>query len=329
MDNDEEEEEHGGAGKPQAVVRELDVLLPKDGEDDLLHERQHHVNERAEPAPELPLALHPKLVAGALVRFRLLLLEQRGRRAATGRRGFAPASCPKGADDGVGRVLFNDVGGVNHVELFARVLSSEGQDRQLAARAVLQEVRDVQDLSVQCNPAIPFGGVLRDLLHRVARATASRRRGRTCPLVPLVHVVLVRAAGELGSRYLTREAAAREVLEGGWLHVRAHHVLSAVLAADAAEDHAVEERVPPKAVVPMDATRHLPGGVEPWDGLPATSPVRPPPERSLREVGFTSAPIMYLAQCLPLTRPKTTQSRREFPPRRLFPWTPPATSPAA
>merc|ERR1719382_197113 len=60
-----------------------------------------------------------------------------------------------------------------------------------------------------------------------------------------------------------------------------------------------------------------------------TSPVRPPPERSLRLTGLQSAPSMYLVAARPATRPKTTQSSSELPPRRLFPCTPPATSPAA
>merc|ERR1712159_713203 len=41
-----------------------------------------------------------------------------------------------------------------------------------------------------------------------------------------------------------------------------------------------------------------------------------------------SAPDMYLEAARPATRPKTTQSRSELPPRRLFPCTPPAASPA-
>merc|ERR1712050_666140 len=41
------------------------------------------------------------------------------------------------------------------------------------------------------------------------------------------------------------------------------------------------------------------------------------------------SPNIHLQAAFAATRPKTTQSRRELPPRRLFPWTPPATSPAA
>mmetsp|Transcript_152961 Transcript_152961/g.266631 ORF Transcript_152961/g.266631 Transcript_152961/m.266631 type:complete len:86 (+) Transcript_152961:59-316(+) len=37
----------------------------------------------------------------------------------------------------------------------------------------------------------------------------------------------------------------------------------------------------------------------------------------------------YRAAARPETRPKTTQSSRELPPRRLLPWTPPMASPAA
>merc|ERR1719492_498398 len=42
-----------------------------------------------------------------------------------------------------------------------------------------------------------------------------------------------------------------------------------------------------------------------------------------------SAPKMYLHAALPATRPKTTQSNKELPPKRLLPCTPPAISPAA
>jgi hypothetical protein len=37
----------------------------------------------------------------------------------------------------------------------------------------------------------------------------------------------------------------------------------------------------------------------------------------------------YCAALAPATRPNTTQSSSELPPRRLRPWMPPATSPAA
>merc|ERR1712203_436205 len=41
------------------------------------------------------------------------------------------------------------------------------------------------------------------------------------------------------------------------------------------------------------------------------------------------AAVKYLAALRPETRPKTTQSNKELPPKRLFPWTPPIASPAA
>lgn len=39
-------------------------------------------------------------------------------------------------------------------------------------------------------------------------------------------------------------------------------------------------------------------------------------------------PRRHLTAAFPATRPNTTQSRRELPPRRLLPWIPPAASPA-
>jgi len=64
---------------------------------------------------------------------------------------------------------------------------------------------------------------------------------------------------------------------------------------------------------------------------PTTTAVSPmsAPDNSASEVSFIFEPSMHLAACLPATRPNTTQSSKELPPRRLFPWTPPATSPAA
>merc|ERR1719379_3390674 len=67
--------------------------------------------------------------------------------------------------------------------------------------------------------------------------------------------------------------------------------------------------------------------------LPASSEIRTfDVDLSLASIGyilnFPVLPNMYVAQCRPATRPKTTQSSSELPPRRLLPWTPPAASPA-
>mmetsp|Transcript_29630 Transcript_29630/g.74647 ORF Transcript_29630/g.74647 Transcript_29630/m.74647 type:complete len:235 (+) Transcript_29630:986-1690(+) len=92
---------------------------------------------------------------------------------------------------------------------------------------------------------------------------------------------------------------------------------------------------PPAAAAPGAAAAAAPAlfmesSYDPPENLElCTAPVRPPPESSASEVSFTSLPSMYWAQALPATRPKTTQSNREFPPSRLLPCTPPATSPAA
>ena len=61
----------------------------------------------------------------------------------------------------------------------------------------------------------------------------------------------------------------------------------------------------------------------------AFSAANPPPDSSLRSMFLNLSPSMYFAQWFPATRPETTQSKRELPPKRLLPWTPPATSPGA
>mmetsp|Transcript_13571 Transcript_13571/g.34117 ORF Transcript_13571/g.34117 Transcript_13571/m.34117 type:complete len:227 (+) Transcript_13571:2-682(+) len=67
----------------------------------------------------------------------------------------------------------------------------------------------------------------------------------------------------------------------------------------------------------------------PAAGLAASVLPGAPPASFHRSVVTTSSPSMYSAQFRAATRPKATQSSKEDPPRRLFPWTPPATSPAA
>merc|ERR1712226_1309746 len=74
----------------------------------------------------------------------------------------------------------------------------------------------------------------------------------------------------------------------------------------------------------------MPSSYEPPENLElSTAPDRPPPDNSIKETSLMLEPNMYLAQCLPATRPNTTQSNKELPPKRLLPCTPPATSPAA
>ena len=56
--DDEHEEEHGRAREANAVVGHGKVRLRHDGEEDVLHEAQHHVAQGAEP--QLAHALHSK-----------------------------------------------------------------------------------------------------------------------------------------------------------------------------------------------------------------------------------------------------------------------------
>ena len=52
---------------------------------------------------------------------------------------------------------------MDHVELCGRVLAGEGNDRELTARMILEEVRDVEDTVVQDHPAIGLVVVGRNL----------------------------------------------------------------------------------------------------------------------------------------------------------------------
>eukprot|EP00438_Fugacium_kawagutii_P021097 Skav205920 [mRNA] locus=scaffold123:789634:789903:- [translate_table: standard] len=45
-------------------------------------------------------------------------------------------------------------------------------------------------------------------------------------------------------------------------------------------------------------------------------------------LNLSSFPKVNLHAAFPATRPKTTQSSSELPPKRLLPWMPPAASPA-
>merc|ERR1712003_568154 len=87
--------------------------------------------------------------------------------------------------------------------------------------------------------------------------------------------------------------------------------------------------IPPPAAGAAPAALSIPSSYEPPDNFDdCTAPLKPPPESSFKDVS-TILPFMHCTQCLPATRPKTTQSNNELPPRRLLPCTPPATSPAA
>ena len=52
---------------------------------------------------------------------------------------------------------------MDHVELGGGVLAREGEDRELAARMVLEEVRDVEHAVVEHDPAVGLGAVARNL----------------------------------------------------------------------------------------------------------------------------------------------------------------------
>jgi len=133
-----------------------------------------------------------------------------------------------------------------------------------------EELGHVQDLAIDHDPAVLLGGVLGNLLHCVATSTTStsnRYRSRGLAGRGFVHGVLVRATRELGAFYSTREAATREFIQGGLLHVITKHVLTAVFPGNAAEHYTVKQRVATQTVVAVHPTSHFTSRVQAWNGL--------------------------------------------------------------
>merc|ERR1719487_544326 len=77
------------------------------------------------------------------------------------------------------------------------------------------------------------------------------------------------SAGDLADDDVRDRLVARVDGVHAELPVLPEHVLRAVPASDAAEDDAVQERVPPEAVVPVDAAGRLARDIEPGERLAA------------------------------------------------------------
>ena len=60
-----------------------------------------------------------------------------------------------------------------HVELLRGILSSEGEDGQLAARVIRQEASDIKHLTIDHHPAVRLGVVLGDFRQGDSAATAA------------------------------------------------------------------------------------------------------------------------------------------------------------
>ena len=106
-------------------------------------------------------------------------------------------------------------------------------------------------------------------------------------------------------------------------------------ASDATKYNKVERRVNAKAVVTMGAPRTRVRSVEASMALPfvlmtleSKSTSRPLMHNELLACTFTLAPSLAFAACLPATRPNTTHTGSELPPRLSLPWMPPESWPA-
>merc|ERR1712127_1134446 len=156
-------------------------------------------------------------------------------------------------DHSIWRIFRNYIWWVNHVELFGCILACEGQDGQLASWVIREEVGHIQHLPRNHDPTIALGGVLGHLLQGISTTTTAflLLRRLTCWSSGLVHAVLVRAARELRTLDCSRQPAAGQCDERGFLHSGAEHVLCTMLASDASEHHAIQQRVATEAIVAM------------------------------------------------------------------------------
>ena len=154
-----------------------------------------------------------------------------------------------------------------HVKLLCGILPGEGQNGQLATRVLRQEAGDVQHLTVDHHPAVRLGVVLRNVCQSHASATTAASRGRSCSgrRGGRVHLVLVRAASQLGALHRASQPSAGDRAQVHILHVGAQHVLGSCLTGHAAEHHAVQQGVASQAVVAVHSARHLAGSVQARD----------------------------------------------------------------
>jgi len=183
---------------------------------------------------------------------------------------MAAAAATDPADDRIGCILPDDIRRVDHVELLSRIPAREGQDRELAARVIREELGDVEHLAVDDHPTIGLGSVLGDLLQGIATTTTTAHNCRTslsASTTRLVHAVLIGASRELGALHSSSETSAREIGQRDVLHVCTQDVLGAMLAGNTSEDDAIQQGVPAQTVVAVHTASDLASGVETGDGL--------------------------------------------------------------
>jgi len=209
-----------------------------------------------------------------------------------------------GSDDGLGGVLGDDLGLVEHVELLSGVLSSKEKDGALASRVVSHKVSDIEHLSRDNDPAVSLSVVLGDLIpcvlleSRRSRSSSSNRgsnrgsrgsnrgeRGRGgrggAPRGLDGEGVLLRVDDDLGDRVGGvldggGDGRGTEVSEdgrstakgsrggGGRGEIR-EEIASRGSTSKTAKDDAIKKRASSKTVLSVDSTADLTGGVEARD----------------------------------------------------------------
>merc|ERR1719329_491774 len=172
MDNNENEEEHGGSGKTNPVICQNNVLLAKNCEEDLLHKSKDHVHQGTKATSNFPGAVHPVFVVGGLPRIiaglRTSTFHCGSRSNRSRSRGGGCTRSTNLSNNCIRGILANHIRRVDHVELLCGILSRKGQNGKLTTRVVTKEIGDIQH-----HPAVSLGAVFGNLGESVEGLTTS------------------------------------------------------------------------------------------------------------------------------------------------------------
>mmetsp|Transcript_2564 Transcript_2564/g.3171 ORF Transcript_2564/g.3171 Transcript_2564/m.3171 type:complete len:297 (-) Transcript_2564:172-1062(-) len=279
MDDNKEHQEDGAASQTKTIVGDFDVLCGKDGCTNFvqhgeyqepggveirLHVEDKHtwivIDVRSPVWMRVTIQVAPSVVVG---QSSALVLPCRGTSCfwccTTSNRRSNTA--PNIANHGFRGVLANDIWRMNHVELLGGILACKSQDGQFTSWMFSQEGSHIKHLSVHHDPAVCLGVVFGHICQADAATTAtticSRHRSACSWFWCGIHLVLVRATGQLGALNCSCETSARHLAEIHILQVYTQHVLGSCLAGNTAENHAIQQRVAAQTVVSMHSSCNL------------------------------------------------------------------------
>merc|ERR1719265_433081 len=171
---------------------------------------------------------------------------------------------------GIGSILWNDIRRMNHVELFCCIFSTKSQDCELAAWVIFEKLSHIQHLTRNNDPTAFLCGVLCNLCHCEATATAtallflgSLLYCTSC--LGIIHIVLVGATRELGSLNFACQATTSQLNQVHLLNIISQDVLGGSLTCNSAEHHAIQQRVSSETIIAVHTTSNLTCTVETFD----------------------------------------------------------------